>query len=440
MKLILNYIEYPLYYILEFSIIFYTLKKIFLIPLTSSKAKQYFSIAISFLWLLYTFLSPHPLPQTFIILPVCLMVFTEHPAIISFITISETLVINTAPLLFFHPYCIITHTSHDSLANTYFTLATIVLILIILIKLHTKISFSIELLKKLKKKHFALIFFVICVDFFLSMTSSLLFFSNLNQLGRRLLTLAIYIMILLSVIILILYFRIIHMHSELEQISNMKSKMLSLEEQHYKYMLKKNTDLRAFRHDYNYHITSMQALAQNNDFTALKTYVNNLTETKAKMYFISTNNTIADAIINYFYENLPEDTDFKIDGKFTSNTFVNNSDLCTILSNLLRNAYEAICHIDNIDSTIQNHDLKTKKQLYISLTNDENNITIYITNTYIPYNQQNNSIFTTSKSDTINHGFGLQNVENTIKKYNGKLELTTNDNTFSAYVFLHNTL
>ena len=78
------------------------------------------------------------------------------------------------------------------------------------------------------------------------------------------------------------------MHSELEQISNMKSKMLSLEEQHYKYMLKKNTDLRAFRHDYNYHITSMQALAQNNDFTALKAYVNNLTETKAKMYFIST--------------------------------------------------------------------------------------------------------------------------------------------------------
>ena len=94
--------------------------------------------------------------------------------------------------------------------------------------------------------------------------------------------LAIYTMIVLSIVILILYFRIVHIHSELEQLSNVKSKMLSLEEKHYKDMLQKNTDLRAFRHDYNYHITAMQALAQNDDFDALKAYVNQLTTIKQK--------------------------------------------------------------------------------------------------------------------------------------------------------------
>ena len=48
------------------------------------------------------------------------------------------------------------------------------------------------------------------------------------------------------------------------------------------------------------------------------------------------------------------------------------------------------------------------------------------------------SNFFTLKSDSINHGFGLKNVNNTIKKYNGKLELKSEKNTFYTYVFLHN--
>ena len=48
------------------------------------------------------------------------------------------------------------------------------------------------------------------------------------------------------------------------------------------------------------------------------------------------------------------------------------------------------------------------------------------------------SIFSNSKSDTLNHGFGLKNVADTVEKYDGKLELKTENNTFSAYVFLHN--
>ncbi len=63
------------------------------------------------------------------------------------------------------------------------------------------------------------------------------------------------------------------------------------------------------------------------------------------MYILSTNNVIADAIINYFYENLPKNTEFKIDGKFLENTFVSNDDLCVRISNLLKNAYESICRI-----------------------------------------------------------------------------------------------
>ena len=59
-------------------------------------------------------------------------------------------------------------------------------------------------------------------------------------------------------------------------------------------------------------------------------------------------------------------------------------------------------------------------------------------NTCKPYEKQSGSIFSTSKSDTLNHGFGLKNVPNTVEKYDGKLELKQKTVPFSAYVFLHN--
>lgn len=334
----------------------------------------------------------------------------------------------------------VTYDAYNSLLHTYIDLISLICILAVIIKFRTKMTININFFNKMHTKHFILIFCVILVDFLLSIASGLLFLHNINQSGRRILVLAIYTMVILSIVTLILYFRIVHIHSELEQISDMKSKMLSLEEQHYKDMLKKNKDLRSFRHDYNYHITAMQALAQNNDFDALKDYVNHLTKEKAKMYFISTNNTIADAIINYFYENLPENTLFKIDGKFSEDTFLSNDDLCIILSNLLKNAYEAICNIPMNNRFIDNADFEINKHIYISLFDNNDNINIYIENSYVPSQNKKNNIFTTSKPDTINHGFGLKNVKSVVEKYDGKLELKTDNNIFSAYVFLHNNL
>lgn len=441
MNITADNLESTLNYILELIIILYISKNILLIPLAGAK-KRYIALALSSVWLLYTLLAAFPLPNTFVILPVSLLVFAERPALISFTVISETLAINIITLISFYSYCMISHTKYNSSSHEYNDLITGIIIFCIITQLRKKFSFTINFLKEIQIKHFVLIFCVILVDFFLSLVSGLLFFQNINQLGRRLLVLAIYTMIVLSIVILILYFRIVHIHSELEQLSNIKSKMLSLEEKHYKDMLQKNTDLRAFRHDYNYHITAMQALAQNDDFDALKAYVNQLTTIKAKIYFISTNNTIADAIINYFYEILPDNTSFKVDGKFSYDTFISNDDLCIILSNLLKNAYEALRLINtdtfSLHTDTDNNTAETEKKLYISISNDENNITLYIMNTCKPYEKQSGSIFSTSKSDTLNHGFGLKNVADTVEKYDGKLELKTENSTFSAYVFLHN--
>lgn len=102
--------------------------------------------------------------------------------------------------------------------------------------------------------------------------------------------------------------------------------MLALEERHYNDFCKKNEDLRAFRHDYNFHIMVMQELAKHPNPDKLKNYVNDLSNIKEQVYYLSTNHAVSDAIVNYFYENSPQNVLFELEGKFPENIFVNDSD------------------------------------------------------------------------------------------------------------------
>ena len=65
-------------YLLELTIILYTLKNILLIALNSIK-NDIQLLHFLLLWLFYTFLADFPLPYTFIILPVSLLIFAENP-------------------------------------------------------------------------------------------------------------------------------------------------------------------------------------------------------------------------------------------------------------------------------------------------------------------------------------------------------------------------
>lgn len=101
------------------------------------------------------------------------------------------------------------------------------------------ISFPTELFRYLSGKSCFLILFVAIIDFFLSSVTSLLFYDTLNLVGKYLLIMCIVITILVSILLLILYFRLKHYHSLLKERETINQKMLLLEEKHYKEMLKK---------------------------------------------------------------------------------------------------------------------------------------------------------------------------------------------------------
>lgn len=234
----------------------------------------------------------------------------------------------------------------------------------------------------------------------------------------------------MSLALLIMFFILLRYHVALQQTDQLNQKSLQLEKEHYKNIQKKNEDLRAFRHDYNHHILALQELVQKENWNILKNYINTLTSIKEQTNYFSTNNAISNAIINYYYDTMDDATNFKVNGRFQENLFISASDLCILLSNLLKNAAEGI----------QKVSASVAKEIYIEIFSNDKEITIVIENSSPPYSFQELKQLSTTKTDFKNHGFGIHNIKNVIKKYDGLFHVTWKKGLLSVYVLLNNTL
>ena len=284
----------------------------------------------------------------------------------------------------------------------------------------------------IKKRDYLLLIFTICINFLLSIFASILFFEPITARVQQFVAFFILLMICMTILIFFLYFKLQQYHQKLQQTATHAKKALKLEELHYMDLQQKNKDLRAFRHDYNHHIFAMQELAKQKNYNSLTKYIENLSQIKEQTHYLSTNHMVADAIVNYFYEHLPEQTQFELLGKFSKPFFVEDSDLCIILSNLLKNAVEAIekLPIDEYNKT------GMERSLFLEISSDANQIQIKLENSSLPYTSAQLNNLNTTKADTLNHGFGLQNVKQVIHKYHGVIDMQWDNGTFSTCIFL----
>ncbi|MDE6852840.1 MAG: GHKL domain-containing protein [Lachnospiraceae bacterium] len=383
-------------------------------------------------WSVYDYTTEAPNPETFCILVIILIIMQEKWYFNLCWAIIFTLGINIISNIVGYLFFFITRISPTANIDPYLALAFPVEITIIIISfyINKKEHLSRDFIQHITWRGYVLLSFVTLVDFILSSLSSLLIDGDpLGKLLSHILLAAIFIMILMSIALLILYFRLQHYHSLLQQTNAIQQNLLDLETQHYQDLQQKTLDLRAFRHDYNYHITAMQGLVAQNDWTGLQQYITSLSQIKEQVYYLSTNHPVADAIINYFYERISDHTEFQVNGKLSEKIFLNDTDLCIILSNLLRNATEAQENLPASDT----------RNIHISLYANEQYILIQIENASKPYDSHKLTNLPTTKTNAANHGFGLSNVQKVVHKYDGKLDLLYENGIFTASAYLRNT-
>ncbi len=108
---------------------------------------------------------------------------------------------------------------------------------------------------------------------------------------------------------------------------------------------------------------------------------------------------------------------------------ISDIDLSVILGNALDNAIEATAQTEDINRRVISLSLQSEKGLLsIKLKNP-------ISGQLITRNGQ----YLSTKSDHKNHGLGLSSIRILVEKYQGLMQIDTEENTFSLTILLHDT-
>lgn len=205
------------------------------------------------------------------------------------------------------------------------------------------------------------------------------------------------------------------------------SKYLNEQQKHYEYLELRERKTKKFRHDLRHHMYMLQTLNREKEYDKLQEYLEMMNgEIEAFGKAICVNNGIVDAILNKFAsEAETKGIALQVTGHFPSKCHVSAFDLCIIFSNLLSNALEA--EQESGGDTILVTCKHTVEDIVISVENDS-----------VGKRIEKNGRLETSKKDKRNHGFGLENVRECVKRNEGEILIENGQNTFKVFVVLHN--
>ena len=212
----------------------------------------------------------------------------------------------------------------------------------------------------------------------------------------------------------------------LQERNIMNEKYIGLQKEYYEQLVNHDESMRRFKHDINAHIQVMKALCEDNEKSDLRQYLDTVIKESTNNEVISiTGNKTVDVIIRKMLEEAEENQiTIDIKGALPEKTKIQQFDLCTLVSNLFKNAIEACEKIDDASKRFIYVELGVYNIHFYMLIKNTVNETVIIKNNYLK----------TTKVDYKNHGIGTKNILNVVKKYDGMLEYRCEDGWFIAEV------
>ncbi|MCM1008379.1 MAG: GHKL domain-containing protein [Ruminococcus flavefaciens] len=233
-------------------------------------------------------------------------------------------------------------------------------------------------------------------------------------------------MFMVSMIITVLFFIIKDIsRKHLQNTAALLEQQVKIQLEHYETLTQLNKDFHSFRHDYRNHIYCIRSLFETENYSEAEAYIDKLTyDFDPELIFIDSGNKIADAILtSKICSAQNSKIDFQFEGTFFSD--ISPVEICTILSNGIDNAIEACLKVDGI-RWINITAAKEKNFQYIEISNSKNpDLTFSYSQNF------------TSKTDKINHGYGLYNIRKATARYDGKVEIEDKNDTFILTVIIN---
>lgn len=179
-------------------------------------------------------------------------------------------------------------------------------------------------------------------------------------------------------------------------------------------------------HEYKNQLECLSVLSKKKNYKELDQYLEQISDSVTHdTDYVDTHNVIINAIINQKYrEMIDNHIVVVLQLSDMSELWIKEKDIVIILANLLDNAIEACKKLNG------------KRIVKIKMVIQHKMLLIAVRNTYDGvYWYADNSFLTTKTSNVEEHGLGIINVVQTVKKYNGSYDISK-DGEFSFVIMI----
>ncbi len=217
--------------------------------------------------------------------------------------------------------------------------------------------------------------------------------------------------------------RVITNKAETEQTAH----ILSLQSVQYKNLKNYMDNTSRLRHDMRYVVKTAQTLAHSGETEKLKelldTYGDKVDSNAPPAYYCE---NIALNAITAYYDSEAEKLGIKLSAKLNvpNDLFVTDSELCSIVGNILDNAVTAASESDQ----------KKKRILFVADTKPNNDLFIAVSNPYSGTIRKKGMRFFSTKPN--GHGIGLQSVQAIVNKNKGYCNFRYDESNFYSEIML----
>ena len=249
--------------------------------------------------------------------------------------------------------------------------------------------------------------------------------SNYNRISNILSALS---MLSIGILFMIVIY-VKNANDKMEQLLIVKEQLQQVQVNYYETLLEKEEATKQYRHDMKNHLLCLNRLSREEDWLATRDYIekmnDNIIDIEKKSFY--TGIKILDALLNYYKEQFGANVSIEVIGKCKKSIKVPDFDLCTIFSNMIQNAMDAIIREQEQPPIFK-----------VEITQGKEYVKIIMKNPYkkehIQFDKKGRLL--TTKKDKHNHGIGIHNLTEAVEKNDGEVEFITQENCFVCKVIL----
>ena len=201
-----------------------------------------------------------------------------------------------------------------------------------------------------------------------------------------------------------------------------EAEMRVQQKRNYEAILDKEEETKNFRHDFQNHMINLMMMLEDDNIDESKAYIRQIEanmKTIVEKKYITGNKTV-DSILNYYFSDLDEEVKVEIIGSAKKKLKISDVDLCSLISNSIKNAIEAVSNQRAGEKEILINMQIMEKYLYVKIQNSCD----------IEKIKRRKGTFLTIKQDKANHGYGLNNMKEILEKNKGEIIIEVEEDAF----------